>query len=199
MIVDHDKKYLFVAVPKTASISLQFSLGHGNDIPEPPLYHQTLAEALERHPEAAEYFKFGFVRNPWARLISLYKDFTIKRVHQYSGKVRHDRPLFSEFRDFEDFCVRVHDTDWKDDVFLRSQSAYLYVGGELAADFVGRFEHLQRDFDYICETVGVKPELLKMNEGKYDNSDYRKYYTDVARDAVAERYAEDVERFGYEF
>jgi chondroitin 4-sulfotransferase 11 len=199
MIVDDDKKYLFICVPKTASISIQFSLGHGHNIPEPPLYHQTLAQALEWHPDAVDYFKFGFVRNPWARLISLYKDFTIKRIHQYSGKVRHDQPLFSEFRNFEDFCLRVHETDWKDDVFLRSQSAYLCVDGELAADFVGRFENLQQDFEYICSKVGVEPDLLKMNEGKYDNSDYRKYYTVAAREAVAKQYAEDVERFQYAF
>ena len=199
MIIDHDRKYVFISVPKTGSISIQFSLGHGHDIPEPHLYHQSIAEALSANPECSGYFKFAFVRNPWARMLSLYKDFTLKRVHQYSGKVRHDLPLFSEFKDFHHFCAAVKDSAWWDDIFLRSQFRSLSVDGRMAMDRVGRFETLQSSFDEICSTIGVAPQLLKMNVGEYDNSDYRQHYDDGSRKAIADIFVDDVTEFGYEF
>lgn len=200
MLIDHERKFLFIAVPKTSSISISFSLGHIN-IPEPPLYHQSIHSALQKHPEAAGYFKFGFVRNPWARLLSLYNDFTIKRKHQYSALIRHDKPLFGEFANFEDFCLRIHASPWMNDIFLKSQSELLGVSSEgTIADYIGRFENLHADFQYICERIGAtNVQLKEMNFGEYDKSKYRTYYTDPARDAVRRLYAADVEHFGYEF
>ncbi len=194
MIISHDPKYVYIAVPKTGSISVSFSLGHGDNIPEPDFYHQGIDRVLTEHPEVTDYFKFGFVRNPWDRLASLYHDFTIKRVHQYSGLVRVDKPLFSEFADFEDFCCRVRETNWWSNVFLQSQCALL--GTKM--DFVGRFERLSADFTKVCGQLGIATSLLKMNVGEY-HAAYRHHYTPKARDAVATIYGDDVEAFGYEF
>ncbi len=199
MIVDHDHNYIFISVPKTASLSMQFTLGHGGNIPEPLLYHQPLVEVLETYPDCRGYFKFAFVRNPWARLASLYHDFTKKRGHQYSALVRHEQPLFHEFADFEDLCLRVRETPWWDDIFFRSQFDLVALNGAVGLDFVGRYENLQGDFDTICKRIGVKRDLIKMNIGKYDSSSYRQYYTDASRDAVAKLYERDVEEFGYEW
>lgn len=197
MIVDHAHKYVFVSIPKTGSISIQFSLGYGHDIPEPALYHCSLTKILEQYPEALAYKKCAFVRNPWARLLSLYKDFTLKRGHQYSALVRHDQPLFSEFANFEDFCVRVKDTPWWNDVFLCSQSRLL---GDHELDFIGCFENFQSEFERLCDFLGIGlVPLQQMNLGVYDKTSYRTAYTTTARTAVALAYADDVERFGYEF
>lgn len=200
MSIDHNRKFIFTAVPKTSSISISFSLGH-NDIPEPHLYHQGIIDTLMKHPECSGYFKFGFVRNPWARLLSLYNDFTIKRKHQYSALVRHDKPLFGEFANFEDFCLRIHESPWMNDIFLQSQSSLLGVTKEGSiTDFVGRYENVEDDFRYICGHIGV-PEapLRSMNIGEYDRTKYRSYYSDAAREAVARIYSADVELFQYEF
>lgn len=199
MIIDHDLRYVFITVPKTASLSMQFSLGYGGDIPEPDLYHQPLSEALETYPDCRDYFKFAFVRNPWARLASLYHDFTKKRVYQYSALVRHELPLFYEFADFEDFCLRVNETPWWQNIFLRSQFDLLALDGKVGVDRVGRYENVQADFDDICKHVGVEKTLIHINVGKYDSSSYRQYYTDASRSAVAGLYRRDIEEFGYEW
>jgi chondroitin 4-sulfotransferase 11 len=201
MIVDHEYRYLYIAVPKTGSISVQFSLGHGHDIPEPDLYHQDIHTALNSHPEAENYYKFGFVRNPWSRLLSLYQDFTKKRVYQYSALVRHETPLFSEFANFEDFCVRFSDTSWKDNIFLRSQAKLLGVHTDRSLmDYVGRFENLERDFAILCQILGLGDvQLQQHNAGQYDNSDYRQHYSTVAKDAIERAYSDDVKLFNYEF
>jgi hypothetical protein len=69
----------------------------------------------------------------------------------------------------------------------------------MAMDRVGRFETLQNSFDEICSTIGVAPQLLKMNVGEYDNSDYRQHYDDGSRKAIADIFVDDVTEFGYEF
>lgn len=200
MYLNHNKKFLFIAVPKTGSISISFSLGQ-TDIPEPDLYHQSIHSAIQKHPECANYFKFGFVRNPWARILSLYNDFTLKRKYQYSALVKHDKPLFGEFANFEDFCLRVHTTNWINDIFLKSQSELLGVTTDSSLiDYVGRFENLQTDFDRICYMIQC-PELRlqSMNIGEYDNKRYKEHYTPAAIDAVARLYATDIKVFKYDF
>lgn len=199
MIVDDFHKYVFVSVPKTGSISMQVSLGYAHDIPEPEIYHAGISTIIQRFPHALEYFKFAFVRNPWARMLSLYKDFTLHRVHQYSEKVRHDQPLLGEFADFNDMCVKLHQSNWINDIFFRSQFQLLSIDGVLAMDFIGRFENIAPDFGIICQRINKQVSLIRTNVGKYESSDYRKYYNDAAREAIRTLYADDIESFGYEF
>lgn len=202
MIIDHQRRYIFIAVPKTASISIQTSLGHGIGIPEPPLYHQGIAAVLADHPDCADYFKFAFVRNPWARLASLYYDFTKKRGYWYSERIRHDQPLLHEFKDFEDLCLRLPESSWAQDLFFKTQIDQLSVAGRLAMDFVGRYENLVNDYQTICQRLGIASELLTMNVGVYEktgDAPYRHHYSEIARDAVATHYRADIEAFDYEF
>lgn len=198
MIIDHAHKFIFIAVPKTASISIQFSLGYGHDIPEPDLYHAGITDVLAENA-CDGYFKFAFVRNPWDRLYSLYHDFTKKRITQYSQLVKHDKPLLSEFEDFNDMCLRLHESSWRNDVFFKSQFNQLGDGKKLLMDQVGRFETLQSDFNCICERIGLRDvPLLHMNQGQCARS-YAEHYSTEAIEAVRELYQDDVEHFGYEF
>jgi len=199
MIVDNHHKYVFVSIPKTGSISIQFSLGYGHDIPEPNDYHMSLQQILDTNKHAIDFFKFSFVRNPWARILSLYKDFTINRIYQYSAKVKHEKPLFGEFKDFTDFCLNIHTSPWMQDVFLRSQVDFLSYNNQINMSYIGRFENFIQDFHIICNKIGISPPLLKMNVGKYDNSDYRTYYNDDSKEAIRKLYQRDIEEFKYEF
>lgn len=204
MIIDHNHRFIFIAIPKTGSISVQFSLGH-NDIPEPDEYHQGIERVLRENPECESYFKFSIVRNPWARLLSLYNDFTLNRICQYSALVKHDKPLFSEFANFEDFCLNVKTSPWWSNIFLKSQVELLSIDGVFKMDLIGRFEQLTDDYRMLYQrlnmspSLNLSPELLQMNIGKYDNTKYREYYTDKSKLAVSDLYADDIERFGYEF
>lgn len=200
MIIDHQYRYIYTAIPKTGSISIQFALGYGNNIPEPELYHQDLRTTLSNNMQYYNYFKFAFVRNPWDRLLSLYNDFTVNRVCQYSGLVRFDKPLLSEFIDFNDMCIKLVDSPWFCNIFFRSQWDMLSVNNKLCVDRVGRFESFQHDFDSICHDIGLTNVVIdKLNTSKVKDVRYQQYYTDESRNAIAKLYASDIETWNYEF
>jgi hypothetical protein len=120
-------------------------------------------------------------------------------VHQYSGLVRVEKPLLSEFKDFEDFCLNIHQSPWMNDIFFKSQ-IHLLGHKEGLSDFVGRFECLSEDFKRFCDLVGLQGVTLEhRNTGKYDKSSYRRFYSDQAAEAIGKLYHDDAEILGYEF
>ena len=87
-------------------------------------------------------------------------------------------------------CWYAHDYPQIDFVFNANQNKL--------TNFVGRCEDMQYDFDYVCGKIGIpKIELPHRNPTKHKH--YSEYYDDETRSIVAEKYAKDIEYFGYEF
>lgn len=198
MIVNPTNKWAYIAVPKTGSKTISACLGQ-SEHPAPSMYHMGIRRASLMLPSLRDYFIFGFVRNPWARLVSLYNDFTLKRVNQYSQHVAFPRPLLSEFKYFEDLCYGLKDSEWSRNIFFAPQTKLVtYEDGRLI-DFVGRFETLRQDFETVAAKIGVTVDYWPhLNEGIGDVR-YQNCYNAATRDAVAEFYASDIKAFGYDF
>ena len=219
---------LFVHVPKTAGQSVEqffmdrlgldwerdrarVMLGDNPDRTRgtEKLAHLSAAEYLhDGFVEAEEFerlFKFSFVRNPYARIVSEYLY----------------RNYFSH-RNFRDFVLhRLPEPGWGDDYrHVMPQYDLLHdADGRLLVDFVGRFENLQADFDEVCRRLGIDDSALPhrnrsdkrsrntkrrvrnvlFRNGENDKQHYTEFYDDETRVAVERLYRRDIETFGYSF
>ena len=207
MIISHRHKFIFFAVPKTATHTIRDALRQhtGPDdweqqilfgeqfLPIPQLarlrHGHISAQEIRPHLEPGvwdSYFKFAFVRNPFDRFVSCC--FFLNR----------------EDPNFEDTAVafmkeRLQRTRFQQRVLVRPQYRQLCTAdGEIALDYVGRYEDLQESYNTICERVGLPvSELSKKNSSEH--SGYTRYYDDDLRHRVAEFYKEDLRLFSYDF
>jgi hypothetical protein len=87
------------------------------------------------------------------------------------------------------------------DEHFRSQHHNLTnVWGEIAVDFVGRYENLEADFRRVAERIGLPPTIsLPRIQANPQPVHYVDYYTAATRDAVATRFAQDIALFSYRF
>jgi len=156
--------------------------------------HHLRSEELEKvhMREWKSFFKFAFVRNPWDRMVSLYV-YQRKRMSECRVARRMYPEIAERFRDgpsFDEWLRR--STDVKPQIqFLRDSA------GLLKMDFVGRFERLTQDFDFVCARLGIKAVLPHKNETKHEP--FQSYYSKEGRDLVALSFNADIEAFGYSF
>jgi hypothetical protein len=126
------------------------------------------------------YFKFAFERNPWDRQVSFYH-------HRYRRKAK--PPPFSTF---------IHG-----DRRARINNYEIYsIDGDVAVDFVGRFETLKEDLKRAFGQVGIAFNMeLPRAKTTFRRSTlpYREYYDEDTRAIVADWYTREIELLDYEF
>ena len=208
MIVSASHRVLFVHVQKTGGLTVQAALKASLEDavqPEglPDGRHARLDAALTAHPEWAEYFTFGFVRNPWARMYSWHAMIMRRKAVAEAGNKAMARrvanmefwaTVAAEMTDFETFVMRGPDEFER----LRTPQVDYLTAGDRRADLIGRTERLDDDLAAVFTRLGLEPPAREQrNAGP--PTDYRPHYTSATRERVAELFAADVEAFGYEF
>lgn len=144
--------------------------------------HFAMVDYIINFPEyQKDFFKFTFVRNPYSKVVSEWKYF-LKIDPKYNFNFR-DSITNTEYWGR---CYPYEEHNWYQKI---------YADG---CDFIGKFENLQEDFNIVCDKIGIpKKKLPHKNKGDY--SHYTEYYDNETRKIVAEKYARDIEYFGYEF
>ena len=154
------------------------------------------------------FFTFAFVRNPWDRLVSCYRDKILGEVAGFTGfaesGVAHCLARFDEFSanmSFDDFARAVASIpDDEADEHFRSQSDYVInSSGCVAVDFLGRYEALGDDFAHVVCEIGLPADTQLPNLQIAPKRSYASFYTSETRGIVKARYINDVELFRYEF
>jgi len=219
VIALHELKALYFAIPKVANSSLKsvcvdllgIQVAEGAWKPSvfntrefDHLYDRTsVLITAEDAQQLQGYWRFGFVRNPWDRLVSTFHN-KLKRNHPGTRGalrkiVRRKGIQLGEEASFSQFVHMVAEMpDGIAERHIRSQHCFLTKGdGELCVDFVGRFERLEDDFETVARHLAVDARLPHLLHS--ERRSYRDYYTAELRDLVGIRYREDVRLFEYEF
>lgn len=186
--VCHEKKFIWYRVAKvgTRTIYDVFDKADLELINKRVTFYSNPAN---RYPD---YFKFAFVRNPWDRLVSCWKDKVVS--YNYFRFSDSDR---SKLKSFENFVAFLEGVDIEScDLHLRSQSKLVDVDN---LDYIGRFESFSSDLHALVQKLELGEVKIKRLNASDNRKNYRKYYDEALRQKVASIYREDIEIFSYNF
>jgi len=190
MIINHTGKYIFIAIPKTASTTVHMAWGHTIH-PPPPEYHMRLYECLEQNRQCLDYFKFCFVRNPYERFASTW----FNLIDPRAGHVWATDLL--KFKDMEDFCDNFLDSEFCEWVHFRKQIEYVMVNEKVGMDFIGRQENFYQDFNKACEMIGVSmPSTGHFRPSR--RPPLNEVMTEKMKEIIYTFYKSDFDQFNYE-
>lgn len=125
-----------------------------------------------------DYFKFCFVRNPWDRAISRYywNQEKTKKIESLQESLKNNNPN-SNF-----------------DIYT--------IDGELAVDYVGKYETLMEDLDFICNKLNIPFDgWLPRAKGKVrkNKTNYAEILTEEQANFVREKCEREIAWFDYSF
>ena len=205
MIVSARKQFIFVHIPKTAGSSIFQALRQYNDAPDTDENrHLDLETICKRYAHlgnlsgnpafeegnrshstpgrSGKFFKFAFVRNPWDRIVSMY----FYRLQ--NREIPRDLSFFDFVINRKNYPFGLH----REQVKLLADD-----NGQIAMDFIGRFENLREDWVEVQNRIDVKADLPRLKQTSHNH--YRHYYNREIIDEVARMYPKDIDFFGYRF
>ena len=198
-MISHRYKAIFVHVPKTGgtSITSWSKIEHGFRTVEwhsPNGTHDNITGEfvngaswrIKRNLESVwdDYFKFGFVRNPWDRTVSCF----LNRARAYN-----------DFGVFLDDCpwTNNHNIIWH---MLPQLTHLCDLDGKLLVNTVYKFEEIELAIKDVEFELNMPHKKLAKHNSSYRKKHYSEYYTSKKQiDLIGELYQEEIEKFGYEF
>lgn len=218
-MISHKHKAIFVHIPKSAGTSVGTALSVYSDGDDwgmqdhRAIRHLSPISALEarnffsrtnyeiiyrrlrdqlilhrQYPtkeQFASYYKFTFVRNSWARVYSWYTNVMDDQRHMSRYRI----PENASFKWFVDNRLST----------LKDQLYYITdANGAIGVDFIGRYENLAADYAEVCTALGIRDSSLP-NRNRSIVPGHIEHYDDYLINVVRQRYAKDVEFFGYSF
>lgn len=205
MIINTNKKFIFLHLPKNAGSTLKtlfqgqaYGLEPKHHIKNGIHTHATADEAKNYFPFWDDYFKFIFVRNPWDRLYSIYS-------YWKNTYWRENRRLKS--KNFKNWLMIEENYDWwngkptnqKLPHQKRPQMSWLCdKNSQIIVDYIGRVEDLHEDCKIICNKIGItyKQPTIK---NKSSRGTYKNAYDNEMIEFVSHYHKVDIEYFGYKF
>ena len=202
-----EKKITWYDIPKAASTSIKSALYEIapdlKTVGAPWWDKKIRLKAFEQNIQNS--FVFCFVRNPWDRAVSNY--FMFKRLNDDRAKnlrklflEKYNEEYLKEIYSFDLFCQNLQK-------IMECESAKLFPCNHLISqhqflytepDFIGKLENIQKDFNYIFNTLGIKPPKLE-HKNKTDHKNYQHYYNAETKKIVNKIYEEDIDLFKYKF
>lgn len=190
-----NKAAIFIHIPKSAGVSIYKSLFDTDSFGHVPLTHYQKNMSKKEFDSS---YKFTFVRNPYDRLHSAYT---------YLKQGGRKRPIDLEYSkrikkvdSFEEFVLKSlkDDNIWHMQHF-KPQVEYLKdMGNTINLNFIGKFESLESDFNYVASKLNVNKKLGVLNKTKADRKNYMTYYSQEMLQLVNDLYHDDFQSLGYQ-
>ena len=181
------QNFIFIHINKTAGSSIETAL-------ELSLNHQTATEKIAQigRPTWDRKFSFSVVRNPWDKVVSHYH-YRLQTNQTQLG----EHPI--AFREWVKLAYGDRDPHYFDNpkMFMPQHDWLVDDAGNIAVDYICRFETLQEDFAHVCKAIKRKAELPHTKRSQ--RSHYSHYYDDESRQVVTHCFQKDIDRFGYQF
>ena len=181
--------FIFIHINKTAGTSI------GKAIGLPIKDHLMAKEVIARIgiDKWNEAYKFTVVRNPWDKVVSHYEYRRKKNKTQIAS-------------------CNIPFSDWVKMTYGENKDTFYYNNprsfqpqldwlkddeGNLAMDYVIKFEKINQGFDHVKGVIGLDTNLPHLNAS--NRVSYHSYYDDDTRDIVAKWFRADINEFGYRF
>lgn len=214
-MIDHKYKLIFIHISRTGGTSIENAIC-GNDWwnIDPHTKHLTASEAKSIYKDYWDsYFKFSFVRNPWDRLISCYHlgyyngvDFLNPPINEcqeiYFDRKWQDKKgtLFTSKKigikstlGLKYFLDNFKPPPWEQNQLIEYTDII-----DLPIDFIGKYENLVEDFNYVQNKIGMtKTQLPHIN--KQEKNKYNYYYDEICIKKIESMYFNSIKQFNYKY
>lgn len=192
----NNKQFIYIHIPKCAGTSIWRESGEDFTFFDHNIRDKNFKYYKDSLERSYSTFSFTFVRNPWDRLASSYS--FLKNGGLYKVDYEDYQKYFSKYKNFRDLVLNWQDTFF-DQIHFKQQYKWICDDDDkLIVDFIGRFENIQQDFNLICDKLKIhRKQLVHKNKSKHNH--YTEYYDEEMQRIVAEKYAKDIEYFGYKF
>jgi len=152
---------------------------------------QKYKNAIQYYKNFTQYFSFTFVRNPFDRIISVYK----KLSKSSRGRDLIDAEKFTNSKSFTDFVESLTPDTIRQSMHLTPITTNLFQDKFHYLDFIGKIEDFPKESGRLLKESGN----LKLNLRYVKGRDYRSFYNKKTKFIVEELYKKDLETFNYEF
>jgi len=180
--IDHQRQLIFLHPNRCGGKSIE------NVIWERPAKHKSSDHSLPKDfikkygkETWNSYFKFGFCRNPWDRIASLY----------YYRKNNLKKFPFTSLLEYIKFGVEEFNIDFIPQVH------WFYLDNE-PIDFIGRFENYNDDYSKLSKLINLKKSLPKLNFS-FNRRPYQELFQTKEKNLVENLFEEDIKTFQYKF
>jgi hypothetical protein len=211
MIISHQRRYIFVHIPKTGGTAMALALERRaakDDIligdtpkaiarrgrlkalqaPGRLWKHSTLAD-IDGLYDPKGMLIFTLVRNPWDRVVSYYHWLQVQDF---------DHPAVPRAKSL-DFSGFLNHPCTQNSLKSLPYSSYVNAAHDTAPiTLYIRLEHLDADMLPLATHLGFTPELPIVNQSQRKR-DWRPYYSDADAATLARICAQDIAQFGYQF
>lgn len=208
-LISNKYKFISFNFPKTGSESIRSVLDSFADlkgvdlskVPPPlrsrvPLYSHVPPAALKKTFKLNrtlplkhgynDYYKFCFIRNPWARVFSLYKHAAASQLpfHKFVENLDYYRAVKGANH------VKYGAYSLKDWIFDKD--------GKMLVDKVFKLERMDEFIDEM-EKIGVHVSFVPFLNQRTKPKEYRKHYNMRTRSIVARKFRYEINAFNYKF